>query len=135
MREMSAVRVATPIRLVVGAGLAYHGYPKLFSAKGHENIVSMLTQMGMPLAEASGWAVGLLEFVGGIMLVAHRRTRLLSAVVLGEVIVNLAVAAARGGFPEPLPGAQPLPGWESSSFYGAGALTVLLAELASGEAR
>jgi uncharacterized membrane protein YphA (DoxX/SURF4 family) len=64
-------------------------------------------------------------------LVTKRGTKLAAAVVVGEVVVNLITAALRGGFPQPLPGGQPLPGWESSLFYGGGALTVLLAELAS----
>ena len=44
MSPLSPATIVTPIRLVVGAGFAYHGYPKLFSKKGHENITSMLRQ-------------------------------------------------------------------------------------------
>jgi putative oxidoreductase len=116
-----------PIRLVVGAGLAYHGAPKLFTARGHENISSMLTQMKIPLPELAGWGVGVIEFAGGVALLANWRTRVVAGLVVGEVVANLASAAARGGFPVPLPGGQPLPGWEASFFYGAGALTLLLA--------
>jgi putative oxidoreductase len=132
MRACSPRGIADPIRLVVGSGFAYHGAPKLFTAKGHENITKMLTDMGVPLPEAAGWGVGVLEFFGGLALVFRKRTKLAAAVVVGEVVINLITAAVRGGFPEPIPGGQPLPGWESSFFYGGGALTVWLAELAEG---
>lgn len=130
MKALTRRGVADPIRLVVGSGFAYHGTPKLFTRKGHENISSMLATIGVPLPEAAGWAVGALEFFGGLALVFRKQTKLAAAVVVGEVIINLTTAALRGGFPEPIPGGQPLPGWESSSFYGGGALTVLLSEWA-----
>jgi putative oxidoreductase len=115
-----------PTRLVVGGGLAYHGFPKLFSKRGHENIVSMLKTMGVPEPELAGWAVGLVEFFGGLAIAAGARTKFVSALIYGEVVINLLAALARGGFPQPLPGCQPLPGVESSLFYGAGSLSLML---------
>jgi putative oxidoreductase len=116
-----------PVRLAVGGGLTYHGYPKLFSGRGHQNIVSMLKQMGVPFPDAAGWAVGVVEFGGGLALIAGACTRLVSAVVVGEVAINLVAAWARHGFPQPLPGCQRLPGVEDSCFYGTGSLATLLA--------
>jgi putative oxidoreductase len=117
---------ARPIRLVLGGGLVYHGAPKLFTAHGHENIVSMLEAMGVPHAEAAGWAVGAFEFFGGLALLADRRVRLVSSLLAGQVALNLLAALRRGSFPEPLPGGQPLPGVEDSLFYGLGSLALLL---------
>jgi putative oxidoreductase len=46
--------------------------------------------------------------------------------VLGTIVVNFATMARSGGLPSPLPGGQPLPGAEASSFYGACTLSLLL---------
>jgi putative oxidoreductase len=117
--------IPLPLRLVTGGFLAYHGFVKLSSRRGHENIVFMLKQMGMPASDLMGWAVGGFEFFGGLALVAGIRTRATAGVVVGEVVVNLLNALRHGGFPTPLPGGQPLPGVESSCFYGS-CSTVLL---------
>jgi putative oxidoreductase len=117
---------ALPIRLILGGGLMYHGAPKLFTARGHENIVSLLEGMGVPRAEAAAWAVGAFEFFGGLALLTGRRVRLVSSLVAGQVALNLLAALRRGAFPEPLPGGQPLPGVEDSLFYGLGSLSLLL---------
>jgi putative oxidoreductase len=116
-----------PIRLAVGGGLIYHGAPKLFSARGHENIVSMLKAMGVPQSDLAGWVVGGIEFFGGLALISGTRVRTVSSVVLGMVAFNLGAVFRRGGYPQPLPGGQPLPGVEDSCFYGGGALSLLLA--------
>jgi putative oxidoreductase len=114
-----------PLRLVMGGRLACHGFVKLSSRRGHENIVSLLRQTGAPLPEAAGWAVGLYEFFGGLCIVAGVRTRLNAQIVIGEVAFNLANALRRGGYPVPLPGGEPLPDTERSLFYGACALSLL----------
>jgi putative oxidoreductase len=107
-----------PIRLVSGAGLMYHGAPKLFSRRGHENIVHLLKETGAPDPELTSWGVGALEFFGGLCLVLGVRTRPIAAVVCSTVVFNLAHALRQGGWPDPLPGCQPLPHVEDSFFYG-----------------
>jgi putative oxidoreductase len=114
-----------PLRLVMGGGLAYHGFVKLSSRRGHENIVSMLQQMGVPSSDLAGWGVGAFEFFGGLAFIAGIRTRAMAGVVVGEVVWNLLSALRHGGYPTPLPGGDPLPGVERSCFYGA-CSTVLL---------
>lgn len=87
-----------PIRLATGSGLVYNGAPKL-SRAGHENIVYLLEQTGGPLPEVTSWGLGLFELGGGLAIVAGIRVRLISAAVLGTVIINLLGALRRGSFP------------------------------------
>jgi putative oxidoreductase len=116
-----------PIRLVVGLGLVYHGYPKLFSEAGRASFLNIVEQMGLPEPKISVFLIGVLEFGGGLLLVGGAFTTLVAAAILVEVVINLVVAAVRGGFPQPLPGGQTLPGFEMSLFYGSGVLALILA--------
>jgi len=61
---------ALPLRLILGIGFVYHGFPKLFSGAGHDGFVGMLQGIGVPAAGLMAWVVGLVEFVGGLMLLA-----------------------------------------------------------------
>jgi putative oxidoreductase len=118
--------VPLPIRLILGLGLAYHGFPKLFSAAGQASFLSMLQSMGVPAPGLMIWGIGILEFVGGLLLVVGAFVEIVAAVIVVEIIINLAVALIRGGFPQPLPGQQPLPGIEISLVYMAGLLALVL---------
>ncbi len=55
-----------PLRLVVGTGLIVHGGIKLFVEGGHENIVHLIAQLGVPFPSLMGWVVGIVEFGGGL---------------------------------------------------------------------
>ncbi len=115
-----------PIRLVLGLGLVYHGFPKLFSADGRASFVNILEGMGVPEPKLGVTLIGILEFGGGILLIGGAFTTIAAAAIVIEIIINLGVAAVRGGFPQPLPGQQPLPGYEMSLAYGAGLLALVL---------
>jgi putative oxidoreductase len=115
-----------PLRLVFGLGLAYHGFPKLFSRAGHASFIGILQGMGVPLPRVMVWLIGALEFFGGLAIVGGAFTTLVSIAILVEIIINLIGALIRGGFPPPVPGQQPLPGYESSLSYGAAMLALLL---------
>lgn len=68
--ERSAAALAPlPLRLMLGFGLMYHGFPKLFSVAGHEGFVAMLAGLGVPAPELMAWAVGIFEVFGGLMLI------------------------------------------------------------------
>ena len=45
-----------PLRLILGFGFAYHGYPKLFG--GHDGFAGMLTNLGIPAPGLMAWLVG-----------------------------------------------------------------------------
>lgn len=77
-----------PLRLVLGFGFAYHGFPKLFTGQGHDMFVGMLQGIGVPAAGLMSWVVGIVEFFGGLALIAGAFVAIVS--ILG--IVNMLVA-------------------------------------------
>jgi putative oxidoreductase len=69
-----------PLRLVIGFGFAAHGYAKL--SRGPENFATILAAIGVPQPHLMAWITSLLEFVGGISVMA------------GAFVVPLAVPLA-----------------------------------------
>jgi len=57
-------------RFILGFGFVYHGFPKLFLPEEREAFVGMLRTIGVPQPGLMAWAVGALEFVGGLALIA-----------------------------------------------------------------
>jgi putative oxidoreductase len=102
----------------------YAGGRKLFLAKGHANIVHILETLGMPMPGLLAWIVGLLEFGGGISLLTGAWVRPVSAINIVNLLANVLLAWAKGGYPDPLPGQQPLPD-TLSSLLGIGGLLTL----------
>ena len=84
-----------PLRLILGFGFAYHGYPKLFTGEGHEMFVGMLQNIGVPAAGLMSWFVGILEFFGGLALIVGAFVGIIS--ILG--ILNMLVAMFTVHFP------------------------------------
>ncbi len=79
------------LRLLAGAGIAYHGYGKVFG--GH---IQMLTEgvakMGFPAPEFFAWAAALSELAGGIALVIGLGTRFAAFFVFATMTVAAFVA-------------------------------------------
>lgn len=62
------------LRILMGLGMAYHGYAKVF---GGDLIflIDGLTKMGMPAPTLLAWLAALSEFVGGILIALGLGTR------------------------------------------------------------
>jgi len=124
---------ALPLRLAFGFGMVYHGYPKLFSAEQHTQFVGMLGGMGIPLPELSAWALGALEFFGGLLIMIGALVAILSALFVVEMLVALFLVHLPYGFANMNPvgtmeGAPVfgMPGYEVNVLYIAGFLALLL---------
>ena len=76
------------LRVMMGVGIAYHGYGKIFG--GH---LVMLTdggtKMGLPFPEVMAWAAALSEFAGGICIALGLFTRPAAL----AVFITMSVAA------------------------------------------
>ena len=117
-----------PLRIAVGGALIYHSAPFLFTSAGHANFAYMLNQVGLPVPGLTAWMVALLEFAGGVALVLGFLTDFAAVLVGFEISTRLLVIWLRGkGFPTPLPGEPPLPGYELNLQYLAGMIAVLIA--------
>ena len=115
-----------PLRVVLGSGLAYHGGIKLFAAGGHANISYLIATLGMPFPELFGWVSGIVEFAGGLGMLAGAWTRFSAGINAANVAMLLVLAALRGGIPEPLAGGDPLPHVEFGALILAGTLALVL---------
>lgn len=102
---MSILRPATPaqinlglllIRVVTGVIFVAHGAQKLFSY-GIENVAAGFTQAGVPLAGLLAPTVPVIEFAGGLALIAGLLTRPVG-LVLAAVMVGAGVTVHRTQF-------------------------------------
>jgi putative oxidoreductase len=116
-----------PVRAIVGGGLAYHGYPKIFTADGHASFLYIMKGMGVPFPEFLSWVIGGLEFFGGLLLFSGTFVSLVALLIVIEMAANLITALLNGGFPPPLNPNQPLPGYEQTLLYLFGALALFIA--------
>jgi len=62
------------LRVLVGSGIAYHGYGKVFGGR-IDKFAEGIASMGFPAPEFFAWAASLSEFAGGICLVLGLFTR------------------------------------------------------------
>jgi putative oxidoreductase len=87
-----------PLRAVLGFGFVYHGFPKLFSAAGHDMFVGMLQGIGVPLPEMTAWFVGMVELAGGLALLAGALTSVAGLVLIVNMLVALLTVHLPQGF-------------------------------------
>lgn len=79
------------LRILMGTGIAYHGYGKIFGG-GVSRLVEGVALMGFPFPEVFAWAAALSEFAGGICIVLGLFTRWAALFVFGTMSVAAFVA-------------------------------------------
>ena len=116
-----------PLRIGVGLLLMNYSLPLTFTRDGHANFVHMLGSVGLPAPELSAWGVGLLECFGGFAVFLGAFVEVAAAVLAFEMFIRVAVIWLEGkGFPAPLPGGTPLPGYEMNLMYVAALVALVL---------
>jgi len=123
-----------PLRLMLGFGFLFHGYPRLFTAEGHDEFASILTGLGAAAPSVSAYVIGAIEFFGGILLILGVAVRVVSTLGIADMLVAAIVVHAPAGFDfMNVTGATEtgamefgLPGYEVNLLYIAGFLTLML---------
>jgi putative oxidoreductase len=114
-----------PLRLAIGFGMAYHGWPKAIDPAARAQFVSTLGGLGVPFPEVMAWAVGVLELAGGVMLILGALTRFVSLAMIIEMLAAIYLVHLPSGFVAP-PGSEGPPGYELNVLYIAGLLALLI---------
>jgi putative oxidoreductase len=76
------------LRVLMGIGIATHGYPKVFGGD-IDKLASGVAKLGFPAPELFAWAAALSEFVGGILVALGFVTRPAAALIF----ITMTVAA------------------------------------------
>ncbi len=81
------------LRLVLGVVFIYHGYGKLFGdMPGMEGFTKMVGGMGFPMPVVFAYLVALVEFIGGIAMLAGVYTRYAGYLLALVMVVAIALA-------------------------------------------
>lgn len=112
-----------PLRLALGFGMVYHGLPKAIDPAVREQFVAQLGGLGIPLPEVVAWGVGVLELAGGALLMIGALTRIISALMIVEMLAAIYLVHLPSGFVAPA-GSEGPAGYELNVLYIAGLLAL-----------
>ncbi len=85
-------------RFILGFGFVYHGFPKLFLPGEREGFVGMLQTIGVPQPGLMAWAIGALEFVGGLALIAGAFVVIFGSLLTIKMLVAIFTVHLPQGF-------------------------------------
>ena len=88
----------TLLRIALGLVFAYHGYLKLFVPGGFKGTIAFFTAIGIPLPLYSALLVSIVEFAGGIFLIAGFLAKWASIVLIIDMLVALFKVHLKNGF-------------------------------------
>lgn len=84
------------LRVVIGVIFIAHGVPKLFG--GMEGTAGFFGSIGIPLPLAAAWLVALLEFLGGLALIAGLFVMPISLLLVAHMLTGIVLVHAPNGF-------------------------------------
>ena len=85
------------LRVVFGLTFAAHGWQKLFIF-GPAGVARSFADMGVPLPQIAGPAIGCLELVAGAALILGAFTRIFGIALACDMVGAIAMVRAKGGF-------------------------------------
>ncbi|QIO25309.1 DoxX family protein [Haloarcula sp. JP-L23] len=90
-------------RLALGIPMLISGVGKVFAigpkSMGISGFTGFLASLGVPLPTIAAWGVGLLELVGGVLLLAGLAVRLVSALIAIDMLVATGLYHLPNGYP------------------------------------
>ncbi|MBX0325265.1 DoxX family protein [Halomicroarcula sp. F13] len=91
------------VRLALGIPMLISGVGKVFAigpkSMGISGFTGFLASLGVPLPTIAAWGVGLLELVGGILLLAGLAVRIVSVVIAIDMLVATLLFHLPNGYP------------------------------------
>lgn len=85
------------LRIAIGVVFMYHGYDKLFVTTP-ANFAGFLAGFGVPATLTVAWAVAIVEFVGGLLILIGLFTRYVALLLAIEMIFAFFLIHMRNGF-------------------------------------
>lgn len=123
MREGKSAEIGLLVlRVVLGLVLLTHGWPKLIGG-GATATADFFGQIGIPAPELAAWFVTLLEFFGGLALIAGLFVPILAALFALELTLGILLVHVDRGWYVVGPGAR---GTEFNVVMIAGLLALML---------
>ena len=120
-----------PLRLIIGLGFMAHGFAKL--SAGPQKFAGMLQTIGIPAPGLMAWMTALVEFFGGLAVVAGAFIPIVSIPLAVVMLVAMFTVHLPYGFSSiklmGITGSGPqfgTPGYEVNLLYLAGLLTLVL---------